>query len=63
MPTLTDHESSGIRDPYRSLLILLGGILLALALLAGQTGYRDDLPLSGQVAPRSPAATGLRAAS
>lgn len=44
MSTLTDQPSSGIRDPYRSLLILLGGILLALVVLAGQTGYRDDLP-------------------
>jgi hypothetical protein len=63
MSTLTDRKSSGIRDPYRSLLILLGGFLLALALFAGQTGYREDLPLSGQVTPYSPAATGLRAAS
>lgn len=63
MPTLTDHESSGIRDPYRSILILLGGVLLALALLAGQSGYREDLPLSRQGAPRNPAATGLQAAN
>ncbi|OEU61162.1 MAG: hypothetical protein BA870_04330 [Desulfuromonadales bacterium C00003094] len=62
MSTLTEHKPSGIRDPYRSLLILLGGILLALALFAGQTGYRDDLPLSGQVVPRGPVATGLRVA-
>jgi hypothetical protein len=63
MSTLTDHKHSGIRDPYRSLLILLGGILLALALFAGQTGYRDDLPLSGQVVPYRPVDTGLRTAS
>lgn len=63
MQPLTNHESSGIRDPYRSLLILLGGVLLALALLAGQTGYREDLPLSRQVAPRNPAATALQVAS
>lgn len=62
MSTLTDHKPSGIRDPYRSLLILLGGILLALALLVGQTGYRDDLPLSGQMVPYNPADIGLRAA-
>ncbi|MEZ4483530.1 MAG: hypothetical protein R2864_02695 [Syntrophotaleaceae bacterium] len=48
MSTVTDHQTGGIRDPYRSLLILLGGILLALAVLAGQTGYRDTLPSSGQ---------------
>ncbi len=53
MPTLTEHKPSGIRDPYRSLLILLGGLLLALALFAGQTGYRDDLPLSGPVVSQS----------
>lgn len=62
MSILTDHKPSGIRDPYRSLLILLGGVLLALALLAGQTGYRDDLPLAAQVAPYAPAVSGLRAA-
>jgi hypothetical protein len=62
MPTLTDREPSGIQDPYRSLLILLGGILLALALFAGQTGYRDDLPLSGKISPRSPSTIGLRTA-
>ncbi len=62
MSTLSEHKSTGIRDPYRSLLILLGGVLLALALFAGQTGYRDDQPLSGQVVPRSPVATGLRVA-
>jgi hypothetical protein len=63
MSTLTEHKPSGIRDPYRSLLILLGGFLLALILFAGQTGYRDDRPLSGQVVPHSPVATGLRAAN
>jgi hypothetical protein len=63
MQTLTDHESSGIRDPYRSILILLGGVLLALALLVGQTGYRDDLPLSRHEAPRNPVAAGLQVTS
>lgn len=58
MQSLTDHETSGIRDPYRSLLILLGGVLLALALLVGQTGYRDDVPLSRHDAVRNPAAAG-----
>lgn len=62
MQTLTDHQPSGIRDPYRSLLILLGGVLLALALLVGQTGYREDLPLLRQGAPRNPAATDLQVA-
>lgn len=61
MQTLTNNEPSGIRDPYRSLLILLGGVLLALALLAGQTGYQDDLPLSRQGTLRNPAASGLSA--
>ncbi len=60
MQPLTHHESSGIRDPYRSLLILLGGVLLALALLAGQTGYRDDLPLPRHDTVRNPAATDLQ---
>lgn len=48
MSTVTDHQAAGIRDPYRSLLILLGGIFLALVVLAGQTGYRDDLPASSK---------------
>ncbi len=48
MSTVADRQAAGIRDPYRSFLILLGGIFLALVVLAGQTGYRDDLPAKGQ---------------
>jgi hypothetical protein len=36
------EENVGIRDPYRTLLILLGGLLMALVALAGQMGGKDD---------------------
>ncbi len=62
MPTNTDFQSSGIRDPYRSLLILSGGVLLALALFIGQAGYRDDPLLTGQAAQTSPAMKGMQVA-
>lgn len=62
MPTDTDFQPTGIRDPYRSLLILSGGVLLALALFAGQAGYRDDPPLTGQAAQRRPSVRGIQVA-
>lgn len=46
MSIMPDRQTSGIRDPYRSLLILLGGLLVALIILAGQSGFRDDLTTS-----------------
>jgi len=63
MTTMTNQQSAGIRDPYRSLLILLGGILLALMVLAGQTGYRDDSPSPGQEVPSGQMAAGRQVAT
>lgn len=60
MVTDTDISSGGIRDPYRSLLILSGGILLALALLAGQAGYREDLPPAPQHSAKTSSAGGIQ---
>jgi hypothetical protein len=40
--SIKHEENLGIRDPYRTLLILLGGVLMALVALAGQMGGKDD---------------------
>jgi len=40
--SIKHEENFGIRDPYRTLLILLGGLLMALVAFAGQMGGTDD---------------------
>lgn len=44
---------------YRSLLILLGGFLMALAALAGQVGYKDDYQVKGNLSMESRSPTGM----
>ncbi len=61
MATDTNVSTGGIRDPYRSLLILSGGILLALALLAGQAGYREETPPAPQGTAKTSSAGGIQA--
>lgn len=44
MSTIAEQEKTGLKEPLRTLLILLGGFLMALAAFAGQIDYRDDYP-------------------
>jgi hypothetical protein len=49
--SMVQGENTGLRDPYRTLLILFWGALMALAALAGQIGGQDDFKVSGVSAP------------
>ncbi len=42
MSTIAEQEKTGLKEPLRTLLILLGGFLMALAAFAGQIDYPDD---------------------
>jgi hypothetical protein len=42
MSTIAEHEKTGLKEPLRTLLILLGGLLMALAAFAGQIDYPGD---------------------
>jgi hypothetical protein len=42
MSTIAEQEKTGLKEPIRALLILLGGLLMALAAFAGQVDYQDD---------------------
>jgi hypothetical protein len=47
MSTVHQGENAGLKGPYRTLLILFWGMLMALAALAGQMGGQEDF-LPGQ---------------
>ncbi|MEZ4598217.1 MAG: hypothetical protein R2940_00315 [Syntrophotaleaceae bacterium] len=47
MSTVPYEEKEGLKSPYRTLLILFWGMLMALAALAGQMSGSDDF-LPGQ---------------
>jgi hypothetical protein len=42
MSMVADQEKSGLKEPFRALLILLSGLLMALAAFAGQIDYPRD---------------------
>jgi hypothetical protein len=42
MSTIAEQEEAGLKEPLRTLLILLGGFLMALAAFAGQIDSPDD---------------------
>lgn len=46
-------NTSGSGLFYRSLLILFGGLLMALAALAGQMGYKDDYQIKSNISVES----------
>jgi len=42
MSTIAEQEETGLKEPLRTLLILLGGFIMALVAFAGQIDSSDD---------------------